>query len=180
MREPADPRRSRTLLALVLAAFVTGGTGAAVARWDEMSLDEARAASTAGGPAEARVKVTTRGLTATPERGNSCLDGPDGTVCADHSYDPTPRGELPIRAGGRLVITTDVRAALVRVFVEEPGPRPVYYGRARPLDETRRRWRFSLPKQLRRGNALRILVEYPRGAGFANFHLGVVLHPTCH
>ena len=160
------------LASLILSIAACCGFAAAV--------PAATQVSTAQAPLEARgdygtltVAVGTR--TARATLSTHCLETPEGSGCADYRHDDDPPVRLEIRPGSPLLLLTGAPALLVKVFVEEPTRRVVYYGRARRLDGARRRWRFTLAKRLRRGRALDVLVVYTGKIGYAHFVLGVRL-----
>ncbi len=124
-----------------------------------------------------RTLLTSEGLTVRAELGPSCLYGrpvgqePRNILCTDKFYNPGPgRAALPVRGGGRLVVTTGAAAKYVRVSYEKPnrdgtGPVVVFRGgRARRADRAGLRWKTRLPKRVRAARNVVVGVKFRDGA----------------
>ena len=134
------------------------------------------AATSAQTPPAASGKATvltlsSTGLTIKGKLGSYCLPlGERASVCADAVFDPKPtRGRLPVRARGRVAITTGAAANLVTfqlIRADTKAPEPEFTSkslRARPLGSSGRRWVVRLPADLKRADLVNVFVRYPNG-----------------
>lgn len=171
-----------TWAALVVAVVLTSTGGPALAGTAEQT-------TTAEVPGVFTLTISSEGQQARAIRVAECPPGdPHGPPCFASEYDPSPPGRLPIRCAGRLGLATGFAANRVTVSLQRSnrtGTAPVVIasGRARPVGESRTRWRFRLPCRLGRVSAVAVGVGYepppdPQNLGLvggsASFDLGVV------
>jgi hypothetical protein len=129
---------------------------------------------------ERRLTVSSHGLFEKATLGTFCEAHGNHGVCADAGYPLETRGRLPVHPRGHVGLRTSAPAERVSVsFVRVRddghfrfvGPTK----RARMHDDTGRRWRLRLPRDLpRRANILDAFIRYPDGDG--DFWAGIRVH----
>ena len=129
---------------------------------------------------ERRLTVSSHGLFEKATLGSFCEAHGDHGVCADAAYPLETRGRLPVHPRGHVGLRTSAPATRVSVSfvrVREDG-RFRHVGpskRARKHDDTGRRWRLRLPRDLPpRANVLDAFIRYPDGDG--DFWAGIKVH----
>ncbi len=163
--------RGRSALAVAAAALVAAAlTATAIA--DHRHNDR-------------KLTVASHGLYTKATLGTNCdtesdHEGGAVTRCSDAVYPLETRGRLPVHPRGHVGLRTSARATRVTVsffrVTDDDRVRSVGSSRrARMHDDTGRRWRLRLPRDLpRRANILDAFIRYPDGDG--DFWAGIRVH----
>lgn len=129
---------------------------------------------------ERRLTVSSHGLFEKATLGSFCEAHGNHGVCATAAYPLETRGRLPVHPRGHVGLRTSARATRVTVsfyrVTDDDRVRSVGSSkRARMHDDTGRRWRLRLPRDLpRRANILDAFIRYPDGDG--DFWAGIRVH----
>ena len=124
-----------------------------------------------------RTLLTSAGLTIRAALGTRCLydrpagEEPRNVLCTDTRYNPLPtHAALPVKGGGRLVITTGAPAKNVTVSYDKPNRErtaPVGVlrgGKAQRMNQAGLRWRIKLPRKISAARVIRVGVGFRDGA----------------
>ena len=97
-----------------------------------------------------RVLLVAGGTSAPVIFGNSCGRNSVGTIACTRRAVPIPRRGVPVRPGGRLLIETPHPSEHVKVSLVFRGPRGTrrLLERSPRPDQSRQRWRLTLPGEL--------------------------------
>ena len=118
------------------------------------------------------LSVTRDGLTAQATVGSFCAGW-----CVDTSYPLPIRGRLPVRPGGRVLLTTSVAAReLDAQLVRVRGRRFKELARLTVRQRSPHRWVATLPARLRGANRVDVFIRWRNntdGDGDASFQAGI-------